>query len=885
MKKSIIIIISIIILQFMIPFTVFASNTSYENITVGTTKTLRISGYETGARNFRFTSSDPYSLDVVSQNNTPYCDVKATKMPGSNPVIIHCEYEYPKANGSYTYYITGMKDIYVTVSESSSGSNSGNYTISASSTSMNLDMSKGYGVLIITSGVVLSSDVYIKENSSSGKYVSISANGTNGNEAEFIVYPNAVGKQTVQFQLIQKTGTNSTSIRSKVNVSFNVTCSHVYDKGKITKEATAFSEGVMTYTCRNCGNTKTESIPKITDTDISTCQITISSSDPYVYDGNPKIPSVSVKNDTAILTEDTDYTLTYSNNVNAGTALITVSGKGIYTGSAKKTFEIEKAEQTLTASISEDNIVIGDKAQITANGIGTIDYSSSDEHIITVDDGGTVIGVSSGKAIITVTAAGNDNYNQASKKLDISVTEIPTHVSDDPTIVSSLESVKLKPGESQTITISANGVVPSDFTFSASKEGTGYNVSWTGEWDGNSHPLTIKGTAVGKGVLTIYLKNYTSGEKLANVQIPITIEAADKKNISDCQIILESEDSYIYDGTPKKPSVTAKDGAVTLKENNDYTLTYSNNINVGTASVTITGMGAYTGTAGKSFKIEKADQNLSAVISENNIVTGNKTQVTAEGVGSINYSSKDTGVATVNSSGVVVGISAGKTIILVTAEGDENYKSATKEIEITITNVSTTEKTTISSSVESVNLKSGESRTITITASGNLPSNYYFSAMKGGLGYTTSWTGSWNGSSHLITITGTSEGSGILTIYLRDSVNEEKLTSVQILVTVDKESSETTPTITSSVKSVRLRVGSNETINIIAGGALPAEYSFVASRYKDGYSMRWTGNWYNETHPLTITGTEPTNDTLIVYLKDLSTGEYLEKVQISITVI
>lgn len=64
-----------------------------------------------------------------------------------------------------------------------------------------------------------------------------------------------------------------------------------------------------------------------------------------------------------------------------------------------------------------------------------------------------------------------------------------------------------------------------------------------------------------------------------------------------------SEENCVYDGTQKKPEVTLKLAGGELEKDKDYTVSYSNNIAVGTGTVTITGMGNYTGTADKSFTI------------------------------------------------------------------------------------------------------------------------------------------------------------------------------------------------------------------------------------------------------------------------------------------
>ena len=63
--------------------------------------------------------------------------------------------------------------------------------------------------------------------------------------------------------------------------------------------------------------------------------------------------------------------------------------------------------------------------------------------------------------------------------------------------------------------------------------------------------------------------------------------------------------SFTYDGTEKKPTVTLKDGDKTLTEGTDYELSYANNVDPGTATVTITGKGNYAGTASATFAIVK----------------------------------------------------------------------------------------------------------------------------------------------------------------------------------------------------------------------------------------------------------------------------------------
>ena len=76
--------------------------------------------------------------------------------------------------------------------------------------------------------------------------------------------------------------------------------------------------------------------------------------------------------------------------------------------------------------------------------------------------------------------------------------------------------------------------------------------------------------------------------------------ADDAKVLTDTNVTL-SQQSFVYDGTAKNPAVIYN--GITLLENTDYTVKYSNNVDVGTVKATITGINDYSGTAVKEFKI------------------------------------------------------------------------------------------------------------------------------------------------------------------------------------------------------------------------------------------------------------------------------------------
>ena len=81
------------------------------------------------------------------------------------------------------------------------------------------------------------------------------------------------------------------------------------------------------------------------------------------------------------------------------------------------------------------------------------------------------------------------------------------------------------------------------------------------------------------------------------------IPALSRISISKASVTLYTS-TYAYDGKAKKPGVTVKLNGKALKNGTDYTVSYSNNTKVGTATVKITGKGNYTGSFSKTFKIK-----------------------------------------------------------------------------------------------------------------------------------------------------------------------------------------------------------------------------------------------------------------------------------------
>ena len=157
--------------------------------------------------------------------------------------------------------------------------------------------------------------------------------------------------------------------------------------------------------------------------DITNAAITLSEST-YTYDGTEKKPAVSsVKLDGTELNASY-YAVSYSNNTNAGTATVSVTGSGIYKNAATKTFTIGKGTITLSYSAATAEGRIGET--FTAPTLNNpsqvaVTYSSSNTEVATIGTDGTVTLKGPGKTTITATFAGNDNYASATASYELTV--------------------------------------------------------------------------------------------------------------------------------------------------------------------------------------------------------------------------------------------------------------------------------------------------------------------------------------------------------------------------------------------------------------------------------------------------------------------------------
>ena len=222
------------------------------------------------------------------------------------------------------------------------------------------------------------------------------------------------------------------------------------------------------------------------------------------YTGKEVTQSLVIEYDGITLTEGTDYTLYYENNIDYGLAGITIIGKGDYIGKKEESFWIYKAAQTITASnLSLTYLKTG---TITVSGNkGELSYKSSNTSIATVDSAGKVTAKGAGTAKITIYAEETNNYEAAVPK-EITVT-----------VSKAAQSIT---ASNLSLTFPNSGKI----TASGNKGSLSYKSSNTGIATVDS---TGKVTAKGAGKATITITAAaTNNYNTATKQITVTVAKA-----------------------------------------------------------------------------------------------------------------------------------------------------------------------------------------------------------------------------------------------------------------------------------------------------------------------------------------------------------------------
>lgn len=508
-----------------------------------------------------------------------------------------------------------------------------------------------------------------------------------------------------------KSGNNTLTASSDYTVS--------YSNNRAVGTATVTISGRNNYT-----GSASKSF-RIVPADIANFTASLSAST-FGYDGSKKKPSATVRSGNKTLTSGTDFTVSYSNNVNVGTASAVITGKGNYSGSITKEFIITPADfSKLTASLAAGTFSYDGtekKPEVTVKS-GSKQLTSGTDFTVSYTDN---INVGTAKAIITgkgnysgtitksfkITQADLSKftaslsadsfiYDGAEKKPEVTVKSDNAQLTADTDFTVSYSS-NVNAGTA-TVTITGKGnysgsikkqftITPADFsgfsaelsadtvTYTGSAQKPGATVKsgdkvlvsgtdFTVSYSNNTNTGTAKATIKGKG-------NYSG-----TITKEFTITSAD---ISQLTASL-SADIFRYNGAEQKPSVTVKSRDKMLVPDTDFTVSYSDNIDVGTATVNITGQGNYTGSMTRTFTITNA--RIPAVITAKSVTLNQSTKktsvFTAETDGKITLKSSNSKIVKVSGTKIIP-VAPGKVTLTITAARGQDYEKASKKISVTV---------------------------------------------------------------------------------------------------------------------------------------------------------------------------------------------------------
>ena len=276
----------------------------------------------------------------------------------------------------------------------------------------------------------------------------------------------------------------------------------------------------------------------ISKAQISSAAITYDAG-PYGYTGKEWKPEVTVSFNSATLTAGNDYTVSYENNINAGTAKIIITGIGDhFTGLTEKTFTINSAEISGCTFAPIADVTYNTKAHTPEVTVAISGRTLEADKDYTVSYASNV---NAGTATVTVTGKGNftgsanTTFTIAKADLNLSVYTISSLCTETEVKTSTL---------------------PSNF-FLADETETGFSIALTAA--GGDAIFTQEPAVVdGENVIT-YQLNGGTGEATFNVTVtPVSsnykagtydlkIQAYDKTNVSN-RIVFESG-SAVYTGS------------------------------------------------------------------------------------------------------------------------------------------------------------------------------------------------------------------------------------------------------------------------------------------------------------------------------------------------
>lgn len=333
---------------------------------------------------------------------------------------------------------------------------------------------------------------------------------------------------------------------------------------------------------------------------IGDCEVVITGEPEYT--GSEVVPEdVKVYDGDKLLDEGTDYSLSYKDNVSAGTGTVTIAGMGLYIDTVDKEFAINKAANV----ISSEDIVLsygGVSKSVTVSALEGAEaaFAVEDGSVAAVDETGNVTPVAVGSTKLTITVTETENYRQTSTEINVIVEK------GDINGIAVYRAVKA--GEETAVEIPVEEFLP------ALNDGLGYG-DISVDVAGSELPAHVTDLKYEDGRLIIS----TDSELVDGDVITGTVSiVTGNYNVTDAQYVIETgavdiqsgELTGIVDKEYTGESIT-QDVTVLLNgtplSTTYYEVTYENNVNAGTATVVVYGRNGYSGTLRGTFAITPLD--------------------------------------------------------------------------------------------------------------------------------------------------------------------------------------------------------------------------------------------------------------------------------------
>ena len=381
-----------------------------------------------------------------------------------------------------------------------------------------------------------------------------------------------------------------------------------------------------------------------------------------------------------------------------------------------------------------------------------------------------------------------------------------------PRLTLSTSSVRIKKGNTYSVTVSASGFSGYVYLAYGTNNTTSYKCTWGG-WYGLSIPLRIQGNSVGSGTVTIYMKSASNNKVLTSISLPVSVisDETPKVKASFTSVSLEVGQSMPInvEGSGYSGSFyfqySITNNAVASCSWRSY---WSGNIipititarGVGNCRVDIYMRASNSGTLLSSTSIsvstyQKVTPKVSLTTSSVTLDVGRSVVVraTVSGISGSCYLS----YSTTNSSAyrctwgsrwmgssidlTVTGLNGGNgtvTVYLKNASNNATLAQATLSV-----SVRAVVNPTVTITPSSVSVASGGSTSVNVAVR-NLNESAY---LQFGLGNANAFSASWNGTSggaNVLKITGTRTGTGYITVYLKRYSNNSVIAQASVYVNV-----------------------------------------------------------------------------------------------------